>query len=726
MKNELRILLLEDNEADAEMITELLSEATPGCRFTVVKGKGLYVTALTEFKPDVILSDNSIPHFTAAEALELKKGLQLMIPFIMVTGTSSKEFEVFMIRKGADDYVLKDDLVRLPVAIETALKHKKLEREKLAAQRKYHEATKDLKTILEHMSEGFLLIDINGIVKALNSRAAEYGLLTGEKNIKVGDRIFDIIGNEKDSIFRTIVSRILRGEKVQYERVCRMAGGNELWIDFSIIPIEEEEIIKGIWVRGQDVTEKKKIEQELEFGQNNLAALINNTEDLMWSVDKNFKLITCNDSFAKVITQASGKSIEKETNLLETKFGKEQVVRFKNYYERAFKGESFREVESYGSVWCEISFYPIYNKNEIIGTACFSRDVTERRKVLASLETSLKELADYKAAVDESFIISITDPNGIITYVNRNFCDVSKYAAPELLGKMHSILNSSFYDQAFFKDLWDTILGGKIWRNEIKNKAKDGEIFWLDATIIPFVDSNGNPVEFVAINRDITEKKAIEKELFNQKVQEQKKITRAILIAEEKERNRLSRELHDNINQILASTKLYLGTAARDNPEFKEKIKYPLELIDHSINELRSLSHKMGSPLKDIDLKSKIEALLFKISQSSIIETRLKYSLPPLVPADDLKMNIFRIVQEQTHNILKHAHAKSIYILLTEKDGMLNIVIQDDGEGFDINVKRSGIGLSNIIHRVTSFNGQMEIISSPGNGCTLVLKIPYE
>jgi PAS domain S-box-containing protein len=706
------------------MITELLLEASPLCQFKVVKRRDLYVTAIREFKPDVILSDNSIPGFSASEALEYKTELQSSIPFIMVSGTSSKKFEAFMIGKGADDYVLKDSITRLPAAIETALKQKKIEGEKLEAERKCDEAARHLKTIFENTSESFLLMETNGIVKALNSRASEYGFLIGEKKIKVGDNIFNLISKDKNSFFREMASRVLEGEKVHYERNYRMVDGNELWIDLSIYPVEEEGMVQGICVRGQDITEKKKIEQEREFEQNNLAALINNTEDLLWSVDKNFKLITSNDSFANVITAASGKPIDKDFNLLETKFGKEQIERFKKYYERAFRGETFREVESYGSLWSEISFYPIYNKHEIEGTACYSRDITERRKALASLEATLKELADYKAALDESFIISITNPQGIITYVNRNFCEISKYTADELLGKSHSILISAFHDEAFFKHLWDTILAGKIWRNEIKCKARDGEIFWVDTTIIPFFDNKGNPVEFVSISMDITEKKAIEKELFNQKVQEQKKITRAILAGEEKERNRLSRELHDNVNQLLATAKLYLGTAARDNPEFKEKIKYPLELIDHSMEELRSLSHRMGSRFIDIDLRSTIESLLVKISQSTTIKTRLKFSLGSLVLTDDLKLNLFRIVQEQTHNILKYAHAKSIDIGLTEKEGILNIIIKDDGDGFDINTKRSGIGLSNIQDRVTSFNGHMEIISSPGNGCSIVIKIP--
>lgn len=142
------------------------------------------------------------------------------------------------------------------------------------------------------------------------------------------------------------------------------------------------------------------------------------------------------------------------------------------------------------------------------------------------------------------------------------------------------------------------------------------------------------------------------------------------------------------------------------------------------MEELRSLSQRMGARLIDIDLRSTIESLLVKISQSTTIKTRLKFSLGSLVLTDDLKLNLFRIVQEQTHNILKYAHAKSIDIGLTEKEGILNIIIKDDGDGFDINAKRSGIGISNIKDWVTSFNGHMEIITSPGNGCSMVLKIP--
>lgn len=280
-------------------------------------------------------------------------------------------------------------------------------------------------------------------------------------------------------------------------------------------------------------------------------------------------------------------------------------------------------------------------------------NITEQKKNAAALEATLKELSDYKIALDESSIVSITDPKGIITYVNNNFCKISKYSVDELIGKNHRIVNSSFHEKSFIKNLWSTILKGEVWRNEVRNKAKDGEIYWLDATVVPFLDSKKQPVQFVAINKDITERKLIEKQLLSQKIQEQKRVTRAMIIAQEKERNHLSEELHDNINQILAGTKLYLGMIGQDRPEIKQLIKYPIELIDSSIEEIRSLCHRLATPLKNIDLNQMVKDLLNTLSATSPIKTNFTYSLSSEILNDDLKLNIYRIIQEQINNIVK-------------------------------------------------------------------------
>ncbi len=129
------------------------------------------------------------------------------------------------------------------------------------------------------------------------------------------------------------------------------------------------------------------------------------------------------------------------------------------------------------------------------------------------LQTSLQETTNLRAALDEHAIVAITNPAGRITSVNDKFCSISQYSRSELIGQDHRIINSGYHPAAFFRDLWTTIGKGRVWKGEIRNRAKDGSFYWMETTIVPFMDTSGRIFQHVAIRADITSRKAAQEKV---------------------------------------------------------------------------------------------------------------------------------------------------------------------------------------------------------------------
>ena len=243
-------------------------------------------------------------------------------------------------------------------------------------------------------------------------------------------------------------------------------------------------------------------------------------------------------------------------------------------------------------------------------TAELRLEVNERKQAEEKLQSSLKELEDLKFALDQHCIVARTDSRGVITYANEKFCTVSKYAPEELIGQTHALVNSRHHPQEFFAGLWKTVLGGKTWRGEVKNRAKDGSFYWVDTTVVPFCDASGRPIQFIAIRKEITELKRVEEEMRAAKdVAERASQAKSEFLAN------MSHEIRTPLNGIMGMTDLALETQlTREQREYLETAKSSSDSLLTVINDILDFSKieagKMDLDCVDFDFRETVESTL--------------------------------------------------------------------------------------------------------------------
>ena len=365
-----------------------------------------------------------------------------------------------------------------------------------------------------------------------------------------------------------------------------------------------------------------------------------------------------------------------------------------------------------------------------------------------ALQRSLKELADIKFALDQSTIVAITDQRGIINYVNDEFCRISKYSRDELLGQDHRIINSGYHSKEFIRELWTTIAGGRVWKGELRNRAKDTSIYWVDTTIVPFLNSEGKPYQYVAIRHDITQRKLAEEQVLQQ-ASELQRAAQLSFVGELAAG--LAHEIKNPLAGIQGAVDILIRRRDKNDPEREalEGMRDEVERIDSTVRALlerarpRLVSMKATSLTDIVERAVNLARTQSASSRSTNQTTKIEFERtedPIIMPFDppqiedavlNLIINAIEAVSEDGEVRIRVARTEC------DSEGEAIVEVSDNGRGisepdlarifkpfFTTRSEGTGLGLPAVRRIARAHGGSVTVKSSPGKGSTFTLHLP--
>lgn len=370
----------------------------------------------------------------------------------------------------------------------------------------------------------------------------------------------------------------------------------------------------------------------------------------------------------------------------------------------------------------------------------------QNSKLDPSYTSTSRELNLIRHALDQSAIVAVTDRTGRIIHVNDKFCEISKYSRAELLGQNHRIINSGYHSKDFFKEMWKTISSGQIWEGEIRNRAKDGSIYWVNTTIVPFSDEEGKPYEYVSIRYEITQRKQAEEQLrvYADRLEQSNRELQdfaSIAAHDLQEPLRKIQTFGDRLNTRFGND------IPEDGRDYLERMLSSARRMRKLIDDLLMYSRvaTQAKAFEKTDLNQVLEGVLsdleLRIEQKKAI---IRHDPLPTVEADPSQMH--QLFLNLIGNALKFHHkeiAPEVTVQAKVQRDHCIISIRDNGIGFEEKYlekiftifqrlhgkheyEGTGVGLAVCRRILDRHGGSITASSTPGSGACFQMVLPLK
>lgn len=606
----------------------------------------------------------------------------------------------------------------------------------------YHTPTREdqlhyISTILDHIEEVLITTDLNFIIRTWNQTAASmYGYQEPEVVGKNFNALlqFDYLTKTINSVVKELYKK--GSWKGQVAQTNAQGSLRYFLYTFTILHNQKGEET-GILLTGKNITETRFAPEQLKESEKFYHGLIADSLDGIIATNPEGFIKFASPSIKYILGYEPEEVIGRLTFDFVHPDDKEYTI-------TSFKKELAENPEikfivvrlrkkSGEWLWCMLRGHNLLNNPDVNGLVVYFHDDTLRKEATEALKES--ELRFRNLIFNLQIGILLQDVTGKIILSNRAICRILDVQEKDLQDK-----NAwSIYPTAFGEDGSILKLEERPSYKAIKTKQpvsdmvmgiihpKTGKPVWALINATPLLNKDGEVQTIISSFIDITERKRLEQKLLVDQLNHQRQLTQASIDSQEKERREIGKELHDNIGQQLTTIKLFLDLAKSTADETTaEMIALAVRNVSDAINEIRGLSRSLvPSTLGDLGLVESIKELVNTINRTRSLKVSFFAGLfAEIKVPENHKLMLFRIVQEQLNNIAKHAEASVVVIHLQNDGNELQLEITDDGKGFDEAKIKRGLGLTNMRNRAETLGGTFEIISEPGDGCTLRVIIP--